>query len=190
MLSRWMSLLFWKIYRRMVMPDMPAGGVDVFGCNLQFRNQLVGLQESRSSLVALIFWLGFRRKFIAYERLERQEGKSAWTLKKKMDYLFDSIFSFTDYPIQLLLRIGALGSVFAIGLSGLVLAAKLAGAISVPGYAATLLVVLIFGTLNLLGLGLVGVYAWRAYENSKQRPLAVVAVRLQNKKGKINESNS
>ena len=190
LLSRWMSLVFWRIYRRMVMPDLPVGGVDVFGCNLQFRDHLITLQESRSSLVALIFWLGFRRKCVPYERLERKEGKSSWTLKNKMDYLFDSIFSFTDYPIKLLVRIGALGSIFAIGLSGLVLAAKLTGAISVPGYAATLLVVLIFGSFNLLGLGLVGVYAWRAYENSKQRPLAVVAVKLQNKTAKTNEPNS
>jgi polyisoprenyl-phosphate glycosyltransferase len=187
LVSRWMSALFWRIYRRMVVHDMPAGGVDVFGCNLQFRNQLLLLQESRSSLIALIFWLGFRRKLIAYDRLERTEGQSAWTFKKKMDYLVDSVFSFTDYPIKILVRAGAVGSVFAIGLAVIVLAAKLSGAIAVPGYAATLLVVLIFGTLNLLGLGLVGVYAWRAYENSKQRPLAVVAVKLQNKHGDNHE---
>jgi len=51
----------------------------------------------------------------------------------------------------------------------------------VPGYAATMLVVLLLGTLNLLGLGLVGTYAWRAYENSKQRPLAIVCMKLDNK---------
>ena len=62
----------------------------------------------------------------------------------------------------------------------LVFIIKLAGGIAVPGYAATVLVVLIFGALNLLGLGLVGTYAWRAYENSKKRPLAVVALKYTN----------
>jgi len=185
MITRWTSSLFWRTYRALVVPDMPLGGVDVFGCNLLFRNQLIAFQESRTSLVALIFWLGFKRKFIGYERLHRLEGSSAWTLKKKVDYLLDSIFAFTDYPIKLLIRIGALGSLFALGLTVLVLLAKLAGVIAVPGYAATILVVMIFGTLNLLGLGLVGTYAWRAYENSKQRPLAVIALKFENKCGLV-----
>lgn len=182
-LSRVASSVFWGIYRRLVVPDMPEGGVDVFGCNRQFKDQLVQLEESRSSLIALIFWLGFRRKLIGYERHVRQEGKSAWTLKKKIDYMMDSIFSFTDLPIRLLIKIGSLGSILAIIMALLVLVAKLVGAIEVPGYAATVLVVLVFGALNLLGLGLVGTYAWRAYENSKQRPLAVVAIKYINDRG-------
>jgi len=176
MLSRLASRIFWGVYRRLVVPDMPEGGVDVFGCNRQFRDQLVQLEESRSSLIALIFWLGFRRKLVGYERQARQEGKSAWTLSKKVEYMMDSIFAFTDYPIRLLIKIGTVGSILAIAMAFLVLVAKLSGAIAVPGYAATLLVVLVFGAMNLLGIGLVGTYAWRAYENGKGRPLAVVAV--------------
>ena len=184
-ISRISSAIFWGMYRRLIVPDMPSGGVDVFGCNRQFRDQLLKLEESRSSLIALIFWLGFRRKLVGYERQLRQEGKSAWTLKKKIDYMMDSVFSFTDLPIRLLVRMGAIGSILAIGMGASVLVAKVLGAIEVPGYAATLLVMLIFGALNLLGLGLVGTYAWRAYENTKNRPLAVVAFKFNNDSGVI-----
>ena len=52
------------------------------------------------------------------------------------------------------------------------------GWIDVPGYAMTLIVILFFGALNLLSLGIVGAYAWRAYENTKQRPQAL-ALRVQ-----------
>lgn len=177
LMSRMASGIFWGLYRRFVVHDMPEGGVDVFGCNRAFRDQLLKLEESRSSLIALIFWLGFRRKLVNYERLERQEGKSSWTLRKKVDYMMDSIFAFTDFPIRLLIRIGMVGCMLSVVLGALVLAGHLTGRITVPGYAATMLVVLFFGTLNLLGLGLVGTYAWRGYENSKQRPLAVVCMR-------------
>lgn len=180
--SRLTSGLFWGIYRRLVMPEMPEGGVDVFGCNRLFREQLLKLEESRSSLIALIFWLGFRRKIVGYERQLRQEGQSAWTFRKKLDYMMDSIFAFTDYPIRLLMRIGSIGSVLLILLGIVVLFAKLSGTIDVPGYAATMLVILFLGALNLFGLGLVGTYAWRAYENTKQRPLAVVAIKVSNDK--------
>lgn len=176
------SGLFWRLYRRLVVHDMPEGGVDVFGCNHIFRVELLKLEESRSSLIALIFWLGFRRKFVAYERQARQEGTSSWTFRKKVEYMMDSVFAFTDYPIRLLTRIGFAGCILSLGLGMLVLASHLTGRITVPGYAATMLVVLFFGMLNLLGLGLVGTYAWRAYENSKRRPLAVTSLTLRNNK--------
>ena len=180
--SRLASGIFWGLYRRLVVHDMPEGGVDVFGCNRIFRDQLLKLEESRSSLIALIFWLGFRRKLVSYERLVRQEGKSSWTFRKKVDYMMDSIFAFTDYPIRLLTRIGVIGCLLSVALGVLVLAGHLSGGITVPGYAATMLVVLFFGMLNLLGLGLVGTYAWRGYENSKLRPLAVTSLTVRNQK--------
>ena len=186
LLSRMASSIFWNLYRRLVVPDMPAGGVDIFGCNLQLRAQLLKLEESRSSLIALIFWLGFRRKLISYERQEREQGKSAWTFRKKLDYMMDSIFAFTDYPIRLLIRIGALGSLLAILFGFIIIGARITGTINVPGYAATTVTVLLLGALNLFGLGLIGTYAWRGYENSKQRPLAIVAISHQNERGSEN----
>ena len=182
LMSRLASRIFWGIYRRMVVPEMPEGGVDIFGCNQVFRKQLLQLEESRSSLIALIFWLGFRRKFIAYERQSRQEGKSGWTFAKKVDYMLDSIFSFTDFPIRLLTRTGAIGSILIAIVGIIVLMGRLLGVIEVPGYTAIMIAILFFGALNLLGLGLVGTYAWRSYENSKRRPLAVVALHYHNQR--------
>lgn len=184
LISRLSSNLFWKLYRTLVVKDMPEGGVDVFGCNLIFRDHLLKLEESRSSLIALIFWLGFRRKTVSYDRQLRQEGKSAWTLNKKIEYMLDSVFAFTDYPIRLLMRIGTLGLLFGLALGAVVLMTRLTGISAVPGYAATMITVIILGTLNLLGIGLVGTYAWRGYENSKQRPLAIVSIRHDNRKSR------
>ncbi len=172
--SRLPAQMFWSLYRRYVVPDMPPGGVDVFGCNRAFRDTLLTLQESHSSLVSQIFWLGFRRKTISYVRQERQHGKSAWTLRKKVTYLLDSVFAFTDLPIRMLIRVGGAGVVLATVFGLAVIVARLAGAITIPGYAMTALLIVFFSALNLLSLGIVGSYAWRAYENTKARPLAVV----------------
>ncbi len=165
--------LFWGLYRKCVIPEMPPGGVDVFGCNQAFRDQLLRLEESHSSLVAQLFWLGFRRKEVPYRRLERRHGRSAWTLRKKTGYLMDSVFAFTDLPVRLLIGTGAAGLALTLLLGAVTLAARFSGWITVPGYAATMLTILFFGALNLFGLGLVGSYAWRAYENTKHRPPAI-----------------
>ncbi|AMS32106.1 glycosyl transferase [Betaproteobacteria bacterium UKL13-2] len=171
--TRLAAEVFWGLYRRYVVPEMPPGGVDVFGCNRKFRDALLSLEERHSSLVAQMFWLGFRRKSVSYSRQQRQYGKSAWTLRKKLTYLGDSVFSFTDLPIRLLIRIGG-GTALLAGLFGVVVAlAKLLGYIDVPGYTMTIFVIVFLGAINLFGLGIVGSYAWRAYENTKQRPLAI-----------------
>lgn len=168
------SKTFWGFYRKFVVTEMPVGGIDVFGCNQKFRDNLLKLDESHSSLIAQIFWLGFRRKQVYYERQERELGVSAWTLKKKIKYMMDSIFSFTDLPIKLLTRIGALGVVFFGVMGTITFISRLLGFVTVPGYAALFLAIGFFGAINLFGLGIIGSYAWRTYENTKKRPLSVV----------------
>lgn len=171
--TRFASGFFWSIYRRFINREVPMGGVDVFAVNRQFLDRLVAFEEANSSLLGLLFWMGGRRAFVPYVRLKRQHGKSAWTLRKKFTYLLDSIFAFTDAPIRILLATGIGGLAVSTILGLAVLFARLADVVPVPGYAGTMLAVLFFGGLNALGLGLVGNYAWRAYENTKRRPLSI-----------------
>jgi len=163
------------VYRRFVMPEIPPGGVDIFALSSAFRDRLLSLRESNTSLLAQLFWLGGRRAYVPYERRAREHGRSAWTLRKKLRYLSDSVFAFTDLPVRLLFWTGALALVVAAVIGAAVLVARLSGWMAVvPGYAATMLTILFFGALNALGLGVVGTYAWRGFENTKARPLAVV----------------
>ena len=177
LLSRWSSRLFWSAYRRLVQREMPPGGADVFACNQAFRDHLLALEESNSTLVGLLFWLGFRRKLIPYTRQPRRHGSSAWSLSRKLRYLGDSVFAFSDLPIRLLVLVGVLGLSLSVLLGAAILSARLTGGIHVPGYAATVLAVIFFAALNSFGLGVIGSYVWRTFENTKGRPQAVVMSR-------------
>ena len=106
-------------------------------------------------------------------RRARKHGASAWSFRRKLKYLSDSAFAFTDLPVRLLTLVGGAGVLFALALGAVVLAFRLTGRIDVPGYTATMLVVLLVGAANLLGLGIVGGYVWRGFENTKRRPLYV-----------------
>lgn len=174
LLSRFGANSFWWLYRKLINPQIPTGGVDVFGCNRKFRDQLMQLDESHSSLIGLLFWLGFRRDEVSYQRRVRQHGKSAWTLRRKLKYMLDSVFAFSDLPIRLLLVCGILGLCSSALFGILILTMRLVGDFAVPGYAATMIAILFFGGLNALGLGIVGAYIWRAFANTQRRPLAVV----------------
>lgn len=173
-LSQFASTVFWALYRQFVMPEIPKGGVDIFAVTAAMRDRLLQLKESNTSLLAQLFWLGGRRAFVPYQRVRREHGKSAWTLRKKMRYLSDSIFAFTDLPVRLLMGLGSIALVAAIVLSVLVMAVKLSGLAQVPGYTGTMVTILFFGALNALGLGVIGAYTWRTYENTKARPLSIV----------------
>jgi len=178
-LSRLGSQLFWFFYRKFVQPELPRGGIDVFGCNAAFQQELLKLEESHSSLVGLIVWLGFRRKAVPYKRRRRQHGRSAWTFTKRMRYLADSSFSFSDLPIKILLWVGSAGLLISIVFSAILLWSRLSGRIQVPGYSPIVLTIIFFGSINLVCLGIVGAYVWRVYENTKKRPGAVVLREMQ-----------
>ena len=174
LISRLFADLFWRSYRILVMPDIPKGGADLFGCIASVRNELINLEEANSSLVGLIFWLGFRRKEVIYERRARKYGKSAWTFRKKLNYLLDSIFAFTDLPIRLLAFMGFFGVAISIIFGLVVAGGRLLGYIEAPGYATIIITIIFFASLNMMGFGIVGAYAWRTYENTKRRPLAII----------------
>jgi polyisoprenyl-phosphate glycosyltransferase len=173
------AAMFWSLYRRFVQPEMPAGGIDMFGCNQVFLAQLLKLEERNSSLVGLLLWLGFRRKLVPYDRRAREHGRSAWTFRKKINYLLDSTFAFSDLPLKLLMSVGAMTMLFAFVLGIVALIGRLTGTIQVPGYTITILAISFFGAMNMAALGLVGSYVWRAFENTKFRPLALLQSRTE-----------
>lgn len=168
------SRLFWALYRWLIMPQIPEGGVDVFACNAAFRRALLSLEERESFLIGQLFWIGFRRREVAYERRAREVGKSAWTLRRKFNYMLDGIFAFSALPISLLLSIGVIGTTVSSIAAVVVFGYWLAGMIGAPGYAPIMLAIMFFGSLTTLGLGIIGGYVWRIAENGRRRPLSLV----------------
>ncbi|MDH6239033.1 glycosyltransferase [Aurantimicrobium minutum] len=173
-MSRLASAVFWSLYRQLINPDVPRGGVDMFGCNRKVIQQLIKLNESHSSLIGMLFWVGYRRCTVPYVRQARKKGKSAWTFRKKISYLLDSIFSFTNLPLIVLTFLGVLGVAFTFVAGLFVFISWLSGSISEPGYTPIVLAILFSTFMLMASVGTVGMYVWRTYENSKNRPGAIV----------------
>jgi polyisoprenyl-phosphate glycosyltransferase len=167
------SKLYWRLYKRFILKAIPPDGVDVFACTAAVRDVVCSLESVHTSLVTQLFWVGYRRRLIPYDRRPRP-GESGWTFRRKLRYLSDSVFAFTDLPVRLLWTLGIAGMFLGLVIGIVVLIARLTNTISVPGYAATILILMFFASLNLIGLGIIGSYVWRAYETVKGRPDAIV----------------
>jgi glycosyltransferase involved in cell wall biosynthesis len=180
------SSIFWWFYSKIIFREnIPSGGFDVFGCNKIFRDQLILIKETRSSLIGQIFWLGFRRKFINYDRLKRLgNNESGWSFIKKLDYAFDSFFSFSSLPIVAIIILGFLSFLFLILLLFFLVFYKGINNLT-TNYFMFSLIIITFNVINIISTGMIGVYVWRTYENTKRRPISIVATKYQNKKYEI-----
>jgi glycosyltransferase involved in cell wall biosynthesis len=174
-ISKIFSNVYWSFYKRWVNSEIPKGGVDVFACTQEVARKLTSFNETDSSLVGLLFWLGFEREIIEYSRQERHSGKSAWTFRKKVRYFFDSVYSFTDLPILLIQLIGAIGVSLSLFAGIFIFLARLFGYVKQPGYAPLMITMFLTSSAVLLALGIVGNYVSRTYANAKNRPYAIVA---------------
>jgi hypothetical protein len=136
--------------------------------------ELLNLREANSSLVAQLFWVGYRRAYVSYDRRAREKGNSAWTFRKKTAYFFNSVVSFSDLPLHCLLWLGGC----SLGLSGLIalvtLVSKLLGLIPVSGYTTLILMIMLGFSTMILSQAILGFYLWRCFENTKGRPLALI----------------
>lgn len=173
--SRILSSAYWSLYRRLIQPEMPKGGIDIFGCTREVAERLVALEESHSSLVGLLLWVGYRRVEVPYGRVAREHGKSGWSLRRKIAYFLDSSFSFTNAPITIITLVGILGTLATIVIALTVFISWALGNIPVEGFTALMLVNLGSTGAILIALGVIGSYVRRGFDNSKRRPHAIVA---------------
>ncbi len=168
------SRLYYFIMRRLSgMKEMPATGADFFLIDRRVIDAYREFGESNASVFALLTWMGFRQTQITYAKQSRLHGRSGWTLAKKLKLVVDSITSFSYAPIRLMSYVG-----FTVALVGFVYAAfvvwnALRG-VPAQGWSSLMVVLLVLGGLQMLMLGVLGEYLWRALEESRGRPRYII----------------
>ena len=108
------------------------------------------------------------------DRDKRIAGKTKWNYLKLFHLAMDGITSFTTAPLKIATWIGSLVSVAAVIYAVVILVRTLAWGVDVPGYASTMVVVLILGGVQLLSLGIIGEYLGRIFMQTKDRPVYLV----------------
>lgn len=165
--QRFAALYYWVMRHMVGMKEIPARGADFFLIDRVVVEAFRRFSERNVSVLALITWLGFRQEYIEYDKQPRTAGQSGWTLSRKIKLVVDSITSFSDFPIRLCTYAG-----LTLMAASLVLLVGSIAMLPQLGGGVLFLLFLIVGLagLQLLAVGVVGEYVWRALDESRRRP--------------------
>lgn len=166
--------LYYAIMRYVVgLRDMPTTGADFFLADRKVVDALRLFREANASLMALIHWMGFRQGFITYDKRARERGRSGWNLGKRVKLVVDSITAFSFLPIRFMSSLGMIVALMGFGYATLVFFNALSGK-PPQGWASLMVVLLILGGLQMIMLGVLGEYVWRALDEARRRPRYVL----------------
>ncbi len=122
----------------------------------------------------LIPWLGFRDAFVESQLEDRFAGESKYDLRRQLRLALDAIFSFSVIPLRLISLLGLATTLFGMVFGVFWLVSYFLGRVDGTGGTSIVILILIFGGVQLLSLGIVSEYVGRTYEEVKRRPRYVI----------------
>lgn len=171
---RFFSAIFWWVNRKFINSDTPKGGFDGVGLSAKASKTLAKLPELNTSFTSQLQWIGYKQVFVPFHRVRRQSGKSSWTYKRKVKLFADSVYGFTGAPIAILTILGVVSTVLMVFVLFATLFASIMGWMVVPGYATIVILSALGHSVTIMGLGILGGYVHRSFENTKGRPRFVI----------------
>ena len=166
---------FYRVYNWLADIRIPYNTGDYRLIDRRVAEALGSLRERNRFMKGLFSWVGFRQTGVPYEREARAFGSSKWRYWKLWNFALDGITASSTLPLRIWSYLGLLVSLLAFGFAAFLIVRTLVVGVDVPGYASLMVVVLMLGGLNLIGLGVIGEYLGRAYIEVKQRPLYLVS---------------
>ncbi len=165
---------FYKTMARLTYIDIPLDTGDFRIIHRKVVDQINKMPEKQKFLRGQMAWVGFRQTFVEYDRDERLSGNSGYTFRKMFRLAMDGITSFSNFPLRV-----ATISGFACAFIGLLLIAytlysRYILKVYEPGWSSLMVTIVFIGGIQLIGIGIIGEYISRIYDNIRNRPLYIV----------------
>lgn len=174
MIKTTLSRLFYRVFSFLSGIELASGSADFRLLDREVVTVLNNLPERRRFLRGLVAWLGYDSVTVEYRAATRQSGSSKFGVGKMLALALDGITSFSSAPLILSLALGIgisfLGFLYLI----YVIYVSLVLQIAVTGWASILCVILIIGGIQLVVLGILGVYIARIFDEAKRRPQFII----------------
>lgn len=171
----WTARFFYRTTRRLTKVAIPVDTGDFRLMSRRVVDALKAIRERHRFIRGLVSWVGFEQTAIEYDRDPRFSGTTKYPFSKMLRFAIDGITSFSDVPLRF-------ASYFGFGVSGIAfvvalveIGVRIFTGYNVPGYTSTIFAILFLGGVQLIGIGILGEYVGRIYEEIKARPLYLIA---------------
>lgn len=165
---------FYRCHNRLSHIDIPENVGDFRLMDRSVVDALKQLPERQRFMKGLFAWVGFKVVAVDYVRPPRVAGDSKFSGWKLWNFAIEGITSFSTVPLKIWTYVGAASATLTFGYAGLIILRTLIYGKELPGYASLLVSILFFGSLQLIGIGILGEYLGRVYVETKQRPIYLI----------------
>lgn len=164
------SKYFYKFINSISEIKIEEGTADFRLMDKKVATVFFAFSENELFIRGLVNWVGFNQFAIDYKPAERFSGNSKYTVKKMMQFALKGITSFSIRPLYISIFLGI--SIFFLSLLFYILYVfySIYFGHVISGWASVIFTIVIFGGLNLIVLGIIGVYVGKLFMQSKQRP--------------------
>jgi polyisoprenyl-phosphate glycosyltransferase len=173
-LKKTTAKLYYSLLCRLADVDQVVGVGDFRLVDRKALDAFLRLRERNRYVRGMFCWIGFRQIAVPYVRASRQAGRSKYNLRRMLRLAADGIVGFSSVPLRLGIAVGMLMAIGAVGYGLVAIALKLAGLPYVPGYASLLVTITFLSGIQLIVIGILGMYLARVYDEVRGRPLYLV----------------
>jgi dolichol-phosphate mannosyltransferase len=178
----WFKLFTAKVFYRLLnaLSDVkfPVDTGDFRLMDRQVVEQFNALKETNKYIRGLISWMGFKQVPCYYEREERFAGETKYPIRKMLRFAMIGLFYFSKKPLKLATTLGllcvALGIIYVLQ----ILVSRFMGLEYVHGWISTIAIIVFFGGVQLLTIGVLGQYIGNIFDEAKGRPEYIVAEKI------------
>jgi glycosyltransferase involved in cell wall biosynthesis len=165
---------FYRLLRNVFEVNIPIDSGDFCLMRRAVVKHMLTMPEQSLFVRGIRNWVGFRQKGVRCERDARHSGSPKYSLRGLMKLAYNGIFSFSDFPIRFLGRLGLYIIICSIIYASWILTKKFLWGTVPEGFTTTILVILFFGGVQLVTVRILGEYIHRIYDESRKRPLFIV----------------
>ncbi len=174
-IKKFVSKIGYKIIEKISDVKIPRDTGDYRIISKKIIDQLKQLNETNAFLRGLVAYVGYKQTFVEYERDERKLGDSKYNkYLGSLKIAFNGIFGFSSKPLFMMSLIGFIFAFISFLIGIYYIYQKLTNPFITPGLSSTILMITFFSGIQLLGLGLLGEYIGRIYDEVKNRPNFII----------------
>ena len=169
------SRYYYKLLNAMSKVEITPGGSDFRLIDRVAVDALKLYREKARFIRGMVKTLGFRDTTLDFVAPPRFAGQSKYSLKKMLHFAFDGITAFSNLPLRWAFYTGTCFGMLSIFLLLHIFYVKYVSADAVPGWATIMCCMLFLGGVQLIGIGILGEYIGRIFEEVKNRPLYIIS---------------